>query len=134
MVQNRQVITLDKTRLLEALPESAQQLFVLRYGGEQPDHRHRRLLRARADRPRGSRTEHCDELAPPHLRGHSITLSARASNIGGMVMPSALAVVRLMTRSNLVGCSTGISAGCAPRRILFTNSAARRNKSGKLAP
>jgi hypothetical protein len=49
-------------------------------------------------------------------------------------MPSALAVVRLMTRSNLVGCSTGISAGCAPRRILFTNSAARRNKSGKLAP
>src|SRR5215813_691740 len=71
-----------------------------------------------------------DELASLH----SITLSARASNIGGMVMPSALAVFRLMMRSNLVGCSTGISAGCAPRRILFTNSAARRDKSGKLAP
>jgi hypothetical protein len=32
-----------------------------------------------------------------------------------------LAVVRLMMSSNLVGCSTGISAGFAPRRILSTN-------------
>src|SRR4026209_474764 len=39
---------------------------------------------------------------------YSITSSARASNDVGSVMPSALAVVRLMTRSNLVGCSTGI--------------------------
>jgi hypothetical protein len=30
------------------------------------------------------------------------------------VRPSALAVLRLMTRSNLVGCSTGSSAGFAP--------------------
>src|SRR5262249_519143 len=34
-------------------------------------------------------------------------------------------------RSNLVGCSTGISAGFATRRILSTKSAARRNRSGK---
>jgi hypothetical protein len=34
------------------------------------------------------------------------------------VRPSALAVVRLMTRSNLVGCSTGKSAGFVPRRNL----------------
>ena len=34
--------------------------------------------------------------------------------------PSALAVVRLMMRSNLAGCSTGILAGFAPRRILST--------------
>ena len=32
--------------------------------------------------------------------------------------PSALAVLRLMTSSNLVGCSTGRSAGFAPLRIL----------------
>src|SRR5512133_1255606 len=51
-------------------------------------------------------------------RTHSITSSARASNDGGTVRPSALAVVRLMMRSNLVGCSTGISAGFVPRRIL----------------
>ena len=37
--------------------------------------------------------------------------SARASTDGGIVRPSALAVLRLMTSSNLVGCSTGRSAG-----------------------
>src|SRR3954466_2960552 len=51
-------------------------------------------------------------------RTHSITSSARASKVGGMLSPSALAVVRFIARSNLVGCSTGISAGFAPRRIL----------------
>ena len=49
---------------------------------------------------------------------HSITSSARASSVGGTSMPSAFAVVRFTTRSNLVGCSTGRSAGFAPRRIL----------------
>ena len=61
-------------------------------------------------------TEPHDELAPPH----SITSSARASSVGGISRPSAFAVIRLMTRSNLVGCSTGRSAGFAPRRILST--------------
>ena len=40
--------------------------------------------------------------------------------IGGTVRPSAFAVLRLTTRSNLVGCSTGMSPGFAPRRILST--------------
>src|SRR5437016_1037929 len=40
----------------------------------------------------------------------------------------------VMTRSNLVGCSTGISPGFAPRRILSTYSAARRKRSGTFAP
>ena len=61
---------------------------------------------------------------------HSITSSARASNACGTVTPSARAVIRLTIRSNLVGCSTGRSAGFAPRRILSTRSAARRFKSG----
>ena len=39
---------------------------------------------------------------PPDTR-HSITLSARASSNGGTVRPSALAVLRLIVRSNLVG-------------------------------
>src|SRR5262249_37395554 len=60
---------------------------------------------------------------------HSITSSARASSVGGTSRPSAFAVVRLITRSNLVGCSTGMSAGFAPRKILSTNSPARRNRS-----
>jgi hypothetical protein len=67
-------------------------------------------------------------------RTHSITSSARASSVGGTSRPGAFAVVMFMTRSNLVACSTGRSAGFAPRRILSTKSAARRNKSGKFAP
>src|ERR1700738_614855 len=47
---------------------------------------------------------------------HSITSSARNRNDSGILRPSALAVVRLMMRSNLVGCSTGMSPGFAPRR------------------
>ena len=49
---------------------------------------------------------------------YSITLSARARKDSGMVSPSALAVFRLTTRSNLVGCSTGRSSGLMPRRTL----------------
>src|SRR5262245_40311510 len=83
-----------------------------------------RLLRSCRHRPRRRRAaEHRDELAPPD---HSITSSARASSVGGTVSPSALAVARLMTRSNLVGCSIGMSAGFVPRRILSICSAARR--------
>src|SRR5437016_960990 len=44
----------------------------------------------------------------------------------GIVNPSALAVLRLTTSSNLVGCSTGRSAGLAPFKILSTKVAARR--------
>src|SRR5262249_26820557 len=51
---------------------------------------------------------------PPH---HSITSSAIASRVGGMMSPSILAVGWLMTSSNLVDCSTGRSAGLVPLRI-----------------
>src|SRR5215831_13476724 len=80
--------------------------------------RHQQLLgKAAATSPRRRAAEQRDELAPFH---HSITLSARARNAGGTVKPSALAVLRLMTNSNMVGCSTGRSAGWAPFRILST--------------
>ena len=36
--------------------------------------------------------------------GYSITSSARASNCGGMAMPSTFAVFWLMTNWNFVGC------------------------------
>ena len=63
-------------------------------------------------------------------RCHSITWSARSSNDRGIDKPSALAVLRLITNSNLVGCSTGSSAGLAPLSILSTYVAARRNIAG----
>jgi hypothetical protein len=56
---------------------------------------------------------------------YSIITSARARRDSGIASPSALAVLRFMTSINLVGCSTGISAGFAPRKILSTKSAAR---------
>src|SRR5262249_40661373 len=72
------------------------------------------LLRARGERQRRRRAaEQRDELA----FFHSITWSARASSVGGTSRPSALAVLRLMASSKLVGCNTGNSAGLVPRRI-----------------
>ena len=67
-------------------------------------------------------------------RLHSITSSAVASNAGGMTRPSALAVLRLTTRSNLVDCSTGSSAGIAPCRIFSAYSAARLYMVEKFTP
>jgi hypothetical protein len=48
---------------------------------------------------------------------YSITSSAIASSVFGMAMPNALAVLRLTTNSNLVGCTTGRSAGFSPLRM-----------------
>ena len=53
-------------------------------------------------------------------RLHSITSSARASSVGGTSRPSALAVLRLMTSSYLVGACTGRSAGFSPLRMRST--------------
>src|SRR5262245_36089674 len=65
-----------------------------------------RLLGVYRQRQSGSHTtDEPNEL--PAL--HSITSSARASNAGGTVRPSALAVLRFMTSSNFVGCSIGRS-------------------------
>ena len=73
--------------------------------------------------------ERVDDLCIPasenlHNNGsdapHSINSSAVASNVGGTLMPSVLAVLRLITSSNLTGCTTGSSAGFAPLRILPT--------------
>src|SRR5262249_45717445 len=80
---------------------------------EQADPAHRRLLRARGERPRRRPDEQRGELAPPH----SITSSASASSAGGIARPSAFAVLRLMISSNLVGAITGRSAGFSPLRI-----------------
>jgi hypothetical protein len=49
-----------------------------------------------------------------------ITSSARCSSDCGIVRPRALAVLRLITSSNFVGCSMGRSPGFAPFRILST--------------
>src|SRR5262249_19982799 len=77
------------------------------------DHRLGRLLRARRERPGCRCAKPRDELASPHW----ITSWASESRLSEILTPSALAVLRLITVSNLVGCSTGRSVGFAPLRI-----------------
>jgi len=52
------------------------------------------------------------------LELYSITSSARERRSSETFRPRALAVLRLITNSNLVGCKTGSSAGFAPFRTL----------------
>src|SRR5215467_8388538 len=51
---------------------------------------------------------------------HSITSAACASIDVGTARPSALAVLRLITSSNLVGACTGRSAGFSPFKMRST--------------
>src|SRR5262245_24290788 len=110
--------------LVQALAEGGQELHVCarRPGAEEPDHRHRRLLRTRGERRRRRAADQGADLAPPH----SITSSARARNVGGMSRPIALAVLRLIASSNLVGNWTGSSLILAPRRMRSIYVAAMR--------
>ena len=57
-----------------------------------------------------------------HRPPHSITLSAAASNIAGIVNPMAFAALRSITNSNFVDTSTGRSAGFAPlKNLIYEN-------------
>jgi hypothetical protein len=58
-----------------------------------------------------------ETLALQKRHHYSITSSAMASRLGGTVRPSALAVCRLITRSNLTARMTGRSAGFSPLRM-----------------
>ena len=106
-----------RTRFIESLPDERNQRRVdsRRTTAEQSDHWQCTLLRARRERPRRRTAEQRNELAAFH---HSITSSARASTVGGISRPSVLAVLRLITNSNLVGCTTGKSPGFVPLSIL----------------
>ena len=91
---------------LGAVPESGPSLwYPLRL--RQRRHGHARRVAMRTAR---------QDAATPH----SITSSARARSTGGIVRPSARAVLRLITSSNVVGCSTGRSPGFSPLRIRST--------------
>ena len=64
----------------------------------------------------------CNSVCPlcansGHRGPYSITSSARARSVGGTAMPSAFAVLRLISSSNVVGCVTGKSAGLVPLRM-----------------
>src|SRR5262249_18677504 len=115
-IDDRHVLAFDIARVLQAAVKSAQavQGCLSRDSVEKSNHRHRRLLRARRQRPCGGRAApERDELAafPP------VTSRARASSVGGISRPSNFAVCRLITSSNLVARTTGKSVGFAPLRM-----------------
>src|SRR5262245_40401706 len=126
----RDVVAVHVADFAETSPECVNKVRGDLNAGDDSNNWHRRLLRPRLERPRRRAAKQRDECAPLH----SITSSARASSVEGTVRPMILAVVRFMTKSNLVGCSTGRSAGFAPRKILSTYAADRRNMSEKLGP
>ena len=65
---------------------------------------------------------------------YSMTSSARPSSVVGTLRPRDLAVLRLMTSSNLFACRTGRSAGFSPLMMRSTYSAARRYASAVSMP
>src|SRR5262249_42164061 len=95
-------------------PSQRNNPFDSRTSVEIPNHRRRRLLRARRQRPRSHRAA---EQRYERAALHSITLSARSRKLSGIVSPISFAVLRLIASVNLVGCSTGKSAGLAPLRM-----------------
>ena len=113
----RHILALNVAGFIKALTERSGTARGGRPGMYKSDDWHRRLLRPRPERPRSCRApEQRDELAA----SHSITSSARASSVGGISIPSAFAVLRLITSSYLVGACTGRSAGFSPLRMRST--------------
>src|SRR5262252_8334287 len=84
VIFDRDVLTFDVTGFTQPLAECGQGSRIVRgrCAVEKTDQRDRCLLRPRQDRPAdGCRAaEQRDELAPLHLRAHSITSSARSKN------------------------------------------------------
>src|SRR5262249_15997185 len=100
-VLDRRILALDIAGFAQAPTESGYPggECYIRSAVEETNQRHRRLLRPRRERPRSRRAaEERNELAT----FHSITSSARTRIVVGIVTPSALAVFRLSTSSNLV--------------------------------
>ena len=75
------------------------------------------LCELKSDISRGPRSANSCHMRRSKQHLYSITSSARASSVGGTSMPSALAVPRLITSSNFMARSTGMSAGLAPLRM-----------------
>src|SRR5262249_12784840 len=117
-VFDRHVAAFDKTGVIQPLSNDSDQECIGRPRTAAQDTDNRKLLlRARRERPRCRAAEQRDETAAFH---HSITSSARCSNGSGMLRPSAFAVLRLTTSSNLLDSWTGRSPGLAPLRMRST--------------
>ena len=124
VANDRKILSLDMTKpgqLLEQHPQKRISTGLADVGNRTwciDDHHAISPLRALCPGVPDSTRDNCsdDKVAPLH----SITLSARASRVGGTVSPSAFAVLRLMVSSYFVGACTGRSCGNSPFRIRST--------------
>src|SRR5215831_4123384 len=116
VIFDRNVATFIPAEFAQPLHESGGPWFPGRRRGctQKPDDRESaRLLCPCRERPRSRAAEQGDELAA----FHSITSSAPTVSPSGTSRPRAFAVLRLITNSNLVDCTTGRSPGFSPLRI-----------------
>src|SRR5215471_16736063 len=118
---DRDILALDMTGLGQSLAERSDCRCIRPWcvTAKETDYRQPLLLRSHLPdyRPKQQSDR---EIAPHH---YSMTSSARARTDGGIVSPSALAVLRLTTSSNRVGCWAGVSPGRAPFSILSISAA-----------
>src|SRR5207245_882356 len=135
---DRYVLALDIAGVFEALAKCTQtiRIRVRRCGEEDPDYRHRCLLRARRERPcRRRAAEQRDELAPPH----SINSSASADRDDSQSWRVAFGCGKGSRRRHSPlspGRATGASGGsvsAAPRSGTLVNSVARVGGAGSIA-
>src|SRR5262249_41695442 len=130
----RKVLAFDPTggvqRLAEHLDARLEVFLGARREDADPSDLGRRL-RLDGERRGEEREGERDEKSSPL---HSIISSARASTDRGILTPSAVAGLRVMTSSTFVGCSTGRSAGLLPFRIWSTYAAARRKFADSFGP
>src|SRR5262245_4094694 len=133
--------------MLSSLPQTALQHDVLAdvaYGSFTSLWLLRSTVRMSASHPKATESLRSSEVTLSATTGreqsqqsvplYSITSSARASRVIGKVRPSALAVLRLITRSALVDCCTGRSAAFSPLRIRPTYVPTMRYKYAMLVP
>src|SRR5262249_19798852 len=118
-VFNRHVLALDIAGFLQTPKKRNGDVLVVIISGlraEETDHRQRWLLRPPHHRPRRRAPEPGNEL--PAF--HSTTSSALTRSVFGISKPRVFAVIRLITKSYLVGICTGRSAGFSPFKMRST--------------
>src|SRR5262249_798218 len=102
----------DQAQLAQSLPKAVDERCGRRADAQEADALElARLLRADGSWSCGDSARQRDDELPAV---HSITSSARCWKNKGTSMRSALAVFRLITSSNFIGCSTGMSEGLLP--------------------
>jgi hypothetical protein len=128
-------LALDVADFAQALPEREHMVCERdsRCAAEEPDHRHRRLLRARRERPRGGGANERDELALNRRFGGLLSTGfTRVTSICGKVP-----VGRIIADSWACAASDDAAAN-TPNRLmnsrLFIRSPRRRGRAASAAP